>query len=59
MKLSCKDEDMPALCEALAQDMVPALLMERTGPGWIVTYLRPGHGEAVSDLLARGVVRLV
>ena len=58
MKLTCRDEDMPALCEALAEDMVPALILERTGPGWIVTYLRPGHGEAVAALIASGVIRL-
>jgi hypothetical protein len=57
MKLLCADEHMPLLVEALARDKVPAVLMERTGPGWHVEFLRPaGECGAVMALIDSGTV---
>lgn len=57
MKLLCRDADMPRLVAALAADVVPAVLMERTGNGWRVEYLQAGDGPAVAELLRIGVVQ--
>ncbi len=58
MKLLCPDEHMPELCHALFLDNVPAVLMERTGPGWRVEALRPtAECPHVDYLIERGVVQ--
>ncbi len=57
MKLLCPDEHMPELCHALYLDNIPAVLMERTGPGWHVEMLRPAKDTPHLDyLIERGVV---
>jgi hypothetical protein len=48
---------MPALVHALWLDNVPAVLMERTGPGWRVEFMRPGGCPHVLALIERGTVR--
>jgi hypothetical protein len=57
VKLSCTDEAIPQLALALGLDNVPAVLMERTGPGWHVEFVRPNQGvPRVEELLKQGVV---
>ena len=56
MKLLCTDANMPQLVHALWLDEVPALLMERTGTGFRVEFLRPGPCPHVLALIAEGVV---
>jgi hypothetical protein len=59
MKLLCPDADMPELVRALYLDAVPAVLMERTGPGWRVEFMRPASATTphVLELIERGVVK--
>jgi hypothetical protein len=58
MKLLCPDADMPELVRALYLDAVPAVLMERTGPGWRVEFMRPAATTPhVDDLIDREVVQ--
>jgi hypothetical protein len=58
MKLRCPDKDMPALVRALYLDNISAVLMERTGPGWRVEFMRPASATTphVDDLIDRGLV---
>ncbi len=57
MKLLCADDKMPELVHALYLDNVPAVMMERTGPGWHIELLRPAAATPHLDyLLERGVV---
>jgi hypothetical protein len=57
MKLLCPDKDMPELVHALYLDNIPAVLMERTGPGWHVELLRPAVATPHLDyLIERKVV---
>lgn len=57
MKLLCADADMPALAHALWLDQVPAVLMQLTGTGWHVEFLRPSECPNVLALIERGVVK--
>lgn len=56
MKLLCADADMPALVHAIWLDEIPAILMERTGSGFMVEFMRTGGCQHVLALIARGVV---
>lgn len=57
VKLTCSDADMPRLALALGLDSVPAVMMERTGSGWHVEFVRPNQGvPKVEELLKAGVV---
>jgi hypothetical protein len=57
LKLLCHDDHIAALVQALAQDNCPAVLMERTGIGWRVEFLRPAADcNAVQALIDSGKV---
>lgn len=57
MKLVCDDKDMQVLVHALWLDEVPAVLMEITGTGWHIEFLRPSECVNVLALIAKGVVK--
>ena len=57
MKLTCSDENMAKLVHAMYLDHVPAVMMERAGPGWHIEFVRPPHATPyVDNLLALGIV---
>jgi hypothetical protein len=58
MKLLCSEAHIGDLVHALYVDWVPAVLMERTGSGWRVEFLRPEATAcpAVQRLIDAGTV---
>jgi hypothetical protein len=57
MKLHCADDVIELLVRALAADQVPAVLMERTGAGWRIEFMRPAKDcPTVEALVVSGKV---
>jgi hypothetical protein len=57
VKLLCSDANMPRLVTALADDAIPAVLMERTGTGWRVEFMATAPTPAVDQMLSIGLVQ--
>lgn len=57
MKLSVPHSAIERVLYALHRADVPHLLLQRTGPGWIIEMLRP-PGVDVDQLVALGAVDL-
>ena len=57
MKLLCRDENMPALVQALFLDRVPAYMAEITGVGWHIELLRPHECPELQRLRDDGTVK--
>lgn len=56
MKLQCDESRIAELVTALWADKVPAVLMERSGSGWHIEFLRPHECPAVLALIQSGAV---
>jgi hypothetical protein len=57
MKLLVPRDAIAEVAEALYLDQVPAVLMERTGPGWHIEFMRHAPCPHVLALVERGVVQ--